>query len=202
MATTAATRRGVSVGLGTRAFLEEVRKRTLPELPPSLGKPRSRVVFSSLQVHFGEPLLHYEVWPVRKTRRIELGLHVEGPREWSRAVAAGLASGFTVAANNHAGDAEQLRVLLGDNSRLRVGGLDCLLVPSAPYPAPAPSRRLLGVASQCRSGGTDHRRRAGSPAAGTRPGPLARSWRGYGAAFSPPAGACAQVVADRGCPGP
>ena len=93
MATRAATANSAPARLGTHAFLEEVRERVLPELPKSLGTPRCRVVFTSLQVHFGEPRLHYEVWPVRKTGRMELGLHVEGPREWSRAVAAGLAAG-------------------------------------------------------------------------------------------------------------
>ena len=77
--------------LGVRPFLEEVRDAALGALPASLGAPVSRVVFTSLQVHFGDPRLHYEVWPVRKTGRIEVGLHLEGPREWSRAVAGRLA---------------------------------------------------------------------------------------------------------------
>lgn len=77
--------------LGTRPFLEEVRDAALAALPASLGTPQSRVVFSSLQVHFGDPRLHYEVWPVRKTGRIEVGLHLEGPFAWSRALAGRLA---------------------------------------------------------------------------------------------------------------
>jgi len=68
-----------------------VRAAALADLPEALGTPVSRVVFSSLQVHFGDPRLHYEVWPVRKTGRVELGLHLEGPQEWSRAVALRLA---------------------------------------------------------------------------------------------------------------
>jgi hypothetical protein len=88
--------------LGTRPFLEEVRDSALAALPASLGAPHSRVVFTSLQVHFGDPRLHYEVWPVRKTGRIELGLHLEGPQEWSRTLAMQLAA-----------HADELRAALG-----------------------------------------------------------------------------------------
>lgn len=78
--------------LSIRDFLHQVEDATLPQLDPALGRPNAKRVFSSLQIHFGEPRLHYEVWPVRKTGRIEIGLHIEGPAEWSRAVAAGLAA--------------------------------------------------------------------------------------------------------------
>ncbi len=88
--------------LSTRPFLEEVRDGALAALPASLGTPHSRVVFTSLQLHFGDPRLHYEVWPVRKTGRIELGLHLEGPQEWSRALAMRLAA-----------HADELRAALG-----------------------------------------------------------------------------------------
>lgn len=88
--------------LGTRPFLEDVRDGALAALPASLGTPHSRVVFTSLQLHFGDPRLHYEVWPVRKTGRLELGLHLEGPQEWSRALAMRLAA-----------HADELRAALG-----------------------------------------------------------------------------------------
>ena len=93
--------------LATRPFLDDVRDRALAALPESLGVPQSRVVFTSLQVHFGDPRLHYEVWPVRKTGRIELGLHLEGPQEWSRAVAMRLAA-----------HADELRAALGPSYEL------------------------------------------------------------------------------------
>ena len=88
--------------LSTRPFLEEVRDSAVAALPASLGTPHSRVVFTSLQLHFGDPRLHYEVWPVRKTGRLELGLHLEGPQEWSRALAMRLAA-----------HADELRAALG-----------------------------------------------------------------------------------------
>ena len=78
--------------LTIRDFLEDVREGTLARLSPRLGEPVAKRVFSSLQIHFGEPRLHYEVWPVRKTGRIEVGLHIEGPQDWSREVAGRLAA--------------------------------------------------------------------------------------------------------------
>ncbi len=77
--------------LTIRDFLQDVRDGVVPQLDPGLGEPTAKRVFSSLQISFGEPRLHYEVWPVRKTGRIEVGLHIEGPHDWSRAVAAQLA---------------------------------------------------------------------------------------------------------------
>ncbi|MEE9278451.1 MAG: hypothetical protein V3V06_08575, partial [Dehalococcoidia bacterium] len=91
----------------TRDFLQHVRDLTLARLGRTFGPPQARIVFSSLQIHFGLSHLHYEVWPVRKTGRIEIGLHLEGPQEWSRALAARLAA--------HADD---LRAALGPEYEL------------------------------------------------------------------------------------
>lgn len=77
--------------LTTRAFVEHVRDHVLADWDRALPRPTSRILFSSLQFHFGEPRLHYEVWPVRKTGRIEIGLHMEGPAVWSRALTQRLA---------------------------------------------------------------------------------------------------------------
>ena len=100
-------KRQATRGLTIREFLHDVREQTLERLPTSLGATESRVVFSSLQLHFGEPRLHYEVWPVRKTGRVEIGLHIEGPEEWSRTVAAALGA-----------RADELRAALDDGYEL------------------------------------------------------------------------------------
>ena len=75
-----------------RDFLGRVRDETVTALADRHGPPQARIVFSSLQLHFTDPHLHYEVWPVRKTGLIEIGLHLEGPQEWSRDLAAQLAA--------------------------------------------------------------------------------------------------------------
>jgi hypothetical protein len=77
--------------LPARQFLEHVRVLTLTALEGETPRPVARIVFSSLQIHFGDARMHYEVWPVRKTGRLEIGLHLEGTASWSRAVAAALA---------------------------------------------------------------------------------------------------------------
>ncbi len=78
--------------LRTREFLQRVQERTLSALADQFDTPVSRIVFTSLQLHFGEPHLHYEIWPVRKTGQLEIGLHLEGPQDWSRATAAQLSA--------------------------------------------------------------------------------------------------------------
>jgi hypothetical protein len=50
-------------------------------LPKPLRRYEWRVRSSLLQVYFGEPSVHYEVWVQRKTGSIEIGLHFEGERE-------------------------------------------------------------------------------------------------------------------------
>lgn len=91
-ATAAPLLRALPARLTTREFLRRVQEETVPRLDRTLGSPTGRIVFSSLQLHFGEARLHYEVWPVRKTGRIEIGLHIEGDQAWSREVAAQLAA--------------------------------------------------------------------------------------------------------------
>ncbi|MGB2694288.1 MAG: hypothetical protein WBD55_03770 [Dehalococcoidia bacterium] len=60
-------------------------------LPKRLPKPERHVEPSLLQVSFGEPSTHYEVWVQRKARAIEIGLHFEGMREDNRRCAEALA---------------------------------------------------------------------------------------------------------------
>ena len=67
-----------------RDFMLRLEERTLALLPDELREScTSRVRFVWFQVHFHSPKVHYEVCLTRKTERIEIGLHFEGPREFS-----------------------------------------------------------------------------------------------------------------------
>ena len=67
-----------------REFMDLVHDRTLAQLPDGLREScTARTRFVWFQVHFHSPKVHYEVWLTRKTERIEIGLHFEGPRDFS-----------------------------------------------------------------------------------------------------------------------
>ncbi len=66
-----------------REFLALVLERTEQQLPTALRHFTARIRFVWLQLHYWTPQVHYEVWLTRKTGRIEIGLHFEGPREFS-----------------------------------------------------------------------------------------------------------------------
>ena len=65
-------------------FMGLLQERMAALLPGELRvgmQPRIR--FTWFQAHYHSPKVHYEVWLTRKTGRIEIGLHFEGPREFS-----------------------------------------------------------------------------------------------------------------------
>ena len=65
-------------------FLALVNERAMSRLPVRLrGGATSRISSSWLWVHYHHPKVHHEVWLARKTGRIEIGLHFEGPRDFS-----------------------------------------------------------------------------------------------------------------------
>jgi hypothetical protein len=65
-------------------FMGILQERTLALLPDGLREGiQPRIRFTWLQAHYHSPKVHYEVWLTRKTGRIEIGLHFEGPREFS-----------------------------------------------------------------------------------------------------------------------
>jgi hypothetical protein len=70
-----------AVRININTFLMHVHDTLAKRLPKSLRKYEWRVRSSLLQVYFGEPAVHYEVWVQRKTGTIEVGLHFEGERE-------------------------------------------------------------------------------------------------------------------------
>ncbi len=47
------------------------------------GQLQWRQRFSFLQCYRRDPRVHFEVWPQSRTGRVEVGLHFEGPREFS-----------------------------------------------------------------------------------------------------------------------
>ena len=72
------------MAMRVRDFMSVLHDRTLELLPSDLRDAcTARVRFVWFQVHFHSPKVHYEVWLARKTERIEIGLHFEGPREFS-----------------------------------------------------------------------------------------------------------------------
>jgi len=65
-------------------FMALLEEETLAALPERLRNECShRVRFVWFQVHFHSPKVHYEVCLTRKTERIEIGLHFEGPHDFS-----------------------------------------------------------------------------------------------------------------------
>ncbi|HXF50319.1 MAG TPA: hypothetical protein VNM43_01405 [Dehalococcoidia bacterium] len=71
--------------LRIREFLALVRDAVLDASSSGTPALQWRQRFSYLQFYRRDPRVHYEVWPQRKTGRIEVGLHFEGPREFSYA---------------------------------------------------------------------------------------------------------------------
>ncbi|MBI4570405.1 MAG: hypothetical protein HY723_00510 [Chloroflexi bacterium] len=78
-----------------QAFVADVYDALRALLPARLRRHRSKLFPSLLQVYYGKPEVHYEVWVQRKPRAIEIGLHFEGEREsnrrWADALAASAA---------------------------------------------------------------------------------------------------------------
>jgi hypothetical protein len=100
-------------------FLSAVRDRALASLPPDMRGARSRIEYGTLQAHYGNARVHYEVWLVRKTGRIEIGLHFEGERDYNERAALALAlRAHDIRA--HAGDDLELEQWTASWTRLHV----------------------------------------------------------------------------------
>ena len=57
-------------------------------LPSDFPRPERKVIWTTLQLHFGDPTVHFELQPQPSRGIVELGLHVEGPVEANDAWAA------------------------------------------------------------------------------------------------------------------
>src|SRR3990172_12845471 len=71
------------MAMRVRDFMSLVQDGVLSRLPQELRDGTARVRFVWFQLHYHSPKVHYEIWLTRKTSRIEIGLHFEGPHEFS-----------------------------------------------------------------------------------------------------------------------
>lgn len=72
-------RRSTVPSLRIREFLSLVHEGMVTRLGAKLGGLAWRQRFGYLQYYRGDPAIHYEIWVQRKTERLEIGLHFEGP---------------------------------------------------------------------------------------------------------------------------
>lgn len=63
-----------------KAFLDGISRQVATVLPDGLQVLHAHNYGRMLQLYYDDPALHFEVWPVDKTRRLEVGLHFEGSR--------------------------------------------------------------------------------------------------------------------------
>jgi hypothetical protein len=62
-------------------FLNLVLERLQLEAPAELRPWQARIRWRMLQIHYGNPRVHYELWLQNRTGRVEVGLHFEDERE-------------------------------------------------------------------------------------------------------------------------
>jgi len=60
-------------------------------LPPGFPRPERKVMWTILQLHYGNPNAHFELQPQVSRGQVELGLHFEGPVEQNDVWTMGLA---------------------------------------------------------------------------------------------------------------
>lgn len=72
--------------LKAREFLFYTEDLALAALPHDFPRPERKVMWTTLQFHWGEPAAHLELQPQMSRRVVELGLHFEGPAEWNDAL--------------------------------------------------------------------------------------------------------------------
>jgi hypothetical protein len=73
--------------LRVREFLALVHEGVVARLGKRLDGMEMRQRFSYVQYYRGSPDVHYEVWAQKRTGRVEVGLHFEGPRDANYAAA-------------------------------------------------------------------------------------------------------------------
>jgi hypothetical protein len=75
-----------------REFLFYCEERAMASLPADFPRPERKVMWTILQLHFGQPNIHFELQPQPSRSMVELGLHFEAPVEvndyWAGVIAA------------------------------------------------------------------------------------------------------------------
>ena len=90
-----------------REFLFFTEELAMKSLPAGFPQPERRVMWTILQLHYGDPNVHFELQPMPSRQRVELGLHFEGAVDANDRWAACLA-----------GRAPELMAALGDGWEL------------------------------------------------------------------------------------
>ena len=83
--------RTAAVSMKAREFLFFAEDPAMGLLPASFPRPERRVMWTILQLHYGNPAVHFELQPQPGRQIIELGLHFEGPVEANDVCAARIA---------------------------------------------------------------------------------------------------------------
>lgn len=82
---------GPNGALQAREFLFYCEDLAMATLGPAFPRPERKVMWTILQLHYGNPDAHFELQPQPSHGRVELGLHFEGPVEqndlWTMALA-------------------------------------------------------------------------------------------------------------------
>lgn len=77
--------------LKARQFLFACEEQAMAALPADFPRPERKLMWTILQLHYGDPAVHFELQPQPSRRQVELGLHFEGPAEANDAWAARMA---------------------------------------------------------------------------------------------------------------
>lgn len=67
--------------LKAREFVFYCEDLALASLPKGFPRPERKVMWTILQMHYGNPNAHFELQPQPSRGQVELGLHFEGPAE-------------------------------------------------------------------------------------------------------------------------
>lgn len=64
--------------LQAREFVFFCEDQLMAALPPGFPEPQRRVMWTILQLTYGNPVFHFELQPLMGRAQVELGLHLEG----------------------------------------------------------------------------------------------------------------------------